>query len=364
MSLKSVVVLSAVLLGLAPGAFADDIFILATGRRDPRIYAIDFKEALKPQNNNTPNAIVARSKTALDRLDGRPLGDPANIVLSEDGKTAFVVNHHGAIDNAEFTQHGGRGNIAIMDVKKMLQRKNDDTAEALDRHVDGGHFGAVGLVLLDDLFVVGNAESHLTEDGGNRVTFVDRKTGSLRGEVELLQNQSEGGKAQSRSLYGDLEKRIAALETLGGVGAPGAGPAAGSALPSAGGVAAGSEQALYDSAFNALKGADYPKAIANFRAFLTSYPTSPLASNAQYWLGEAFYVTREYDAAVQAFRKVVTDWPDSRKAPDALVKVGFTQAAQGKNAEARTTLEDVARRFPGTEAAQLASERLKRLPGR
>jgi tol-pal system protein YbgF len=195
---------------------------------------------------------------------------------------------------------------------------------------------------------------------------IDRLQGevrSLRGDVELLQNQSEGGKAQSRSLYGDLEKRIAALETLGGVGTPGAVSAAGpgTALPpvSAGG---GGEQAMYDAAFNALKGSEYPKAIASFRAFLTAYPSSPLASNAQYWLGEAFYVTREYDSAVQAFRKVTTDWPDSRKAPDALVKVGFTQAAQGKNAEARTTLEEVTRRFPGSEAAQLASDRLKRLP--
>jgi hypothetical protein len=40
-------------------------------------------------------------------------------------------------------------------------------------------------VLLKDMFIIGNAESHLTEDGGNRITFVDRKTGSLRGEVEL-----------------------------------------------------------------------------------------------------------------------------------------------------------------------------------
>jgi tol-pal system protein YbgF len=194
---------------------------------------------------------------------------------------------------------------------------------------------------------------------------IDRLQGevrSLRGDVELLQNQSEGGKAQSRSLYGDLEKRLAALETLGGVAASGAVSGAGPAQPPVGAAASGGEQALYDSAFNALKGAEYPKAIANFRSFLTAYPSSPLASNAQYWLGEAFYVTREYDSAIQAFRKVATDWPDSRKAPDALVKVGFTQAAQGKNAEARATLEDVTRRFPGSEAAQLASDRLKRLP--
>jgi tol-pal system protein YbgF len=185
----------------------------------------------------------------------------------------------------------------------------------------------------------------------------------LRGEVELLQNQSEGGKAQSRSLYGDLEKRLAALETLGGVGAGVAGPGTtGAPIAAPPAVGGAGEQGTYDAAFNALKGADYPRAIASFRSFLSAYPSSPLASNAQYWLGEAYYVTRSYDEAVVAFRKVVTDWPDSRKAPDALVKIGFTQAALGRNAEARATLDDVVRRFPGSDAAALASDRLKRLP--
>jgi hypothetical protein len=72
-----------------------------------------------------------------------------------------------------------------MNIQKMIKRRHDNTADALERHVDSGHFGSVGLVLLKDMFIIGNAESHLTEDGGNRITFVDRKTGSLRGEVEL-----------------------------------------------------------------------------------------------------------------------------------------------------------------------------------
>src|SRR5215813_14231628 len=82
-------------------ALARETFILATGRRDPRIYAIDFNAALKSQNPS-PNAIISRSKVLPDRLDGTPLGDPANIVLSADKRTAYVVNHHGAINNAEF----------------------------------------------------------------------------------------------------------------------------------------------------------------------------------------------------------------------------------------------------------------------
>jgi DNA-binding beta-propeller fold protein YncE len=185
MKLANFIIASGLLLCLAQEVLADNTFILATGRRDPRIYAIDLEQALKPKNNNTPNAIVSRSKVALDRLDGRPLGDPANIVVSEDRKTAYIVNHHGSVDNNEFMQHGGRGNISVMTIRKMVRRQNDDTAEALVRHIDSGHFGSVGLVLLPDMFIIGNAESHLTEDGGNRITFVDRRTGSLRGQVEL-----------------------------------------------------------------------------------------------------------------------------------------------------------------------------------
>jgi len=195
-----------------------------------------------------------------------------------------------------------------------------------------------------------------------RMDSLQSEIRTMRGEVELLQNDSQGGKSQSRALYGDLEKRLAALETLSGVGgaapAPGAAPsAAGSALPPAGG-----EQAAYDAAFGALKGGDYPKAIGGFKSFVATYPQSGLASNAQYWLGEAYYVTREYPSAITAFQKVTSEWPDSRKAPDALVKIGFTQAALGKNADAKATLEDVLKRYPGTDAAQLAADRLKKLP--
>src|SRR5215470_5352773 len=115
-------------------AQAKQRFVLATGRRDPRIYAIDLEQALKPKNNDTPNAIVSRSLVNPRRLDGTLLGDPANIVLSEDGKTAFVMNHHGGVVNAEFLQHGGRANIAVMEVRKMVQREMDDTDAALEHN--------------------------------------------------------------------------------------------------------------------------------------------------------------------------------------------------------------------------------------
>jgi tol-pal system protein YbgF len=179
---------------------------------------------------------------------------------------------------------------------------------------------------------------------------------SIRGEVELLQNETQGGKTQSRNLYGDLEKRLAALETLGGVGgaaaAPGATPAP---------LSGGSEQATYDAGMAALRGGNYDKAVATFREVVTNYPTSDLAPNAQFWIGESYYTKGDLESAITAYRKVLADWPASRKAPDAMVKLGFSLSDLKRTGEARTTLEEVVRKYPGTPAAQLATDRLKRL---
>ena len=98
------------------------------------------------------------------------------------------------------------------------------------------------------------------------------------------------------------------------------------------------EQAVYSQAFDALKAGSYSVAITGFKDFLSTYPTSPLAENAQYWLGEAYYVNRDYEAAAGAFRTVMRKWPDSRKAPDALLKLGYTQYEQKQYAAARATL--------------------------
>jgi DNA-binding beta-propeller fold protein YncE len=160
-------------------------YILAAGRRLPYLYVVSLDAMLDPANDRTNKAIVSRSKVAADALDGRLLGDPANLVVSEDHRTVYVVNHHGAIDNARFRQHGGRGQIAVLDTEDLLAPRNDGTANALRRHMDAGGFGALGLVLLPDLLAIATAENHLTEDGGNRITFVDRRSGSLRGAVEL-----------------------------------------------------------------------------------------------------------------------------------------------------------------------------------
>jgi tol-pal system protein YbgF len=139
---------------------------------------------------------------------------------------------------------------------------------------------------------------------------------------------------------------------------------AGSAGADSGGAGTSEEQRVYGQSFDALKAGSYSIAITGFKDFLTSYPASPLAENAQYWLGEAYYVTRDFDSASGAFKSVLSKWPDSRKAPDALLKLGYTQLAQNKAGEGRATLSQVVQKYPGTDAAKLAADRLSRTPGK
>jgi tol-pal system protein YbgF len=247
-----------------------------------------------------------------------------------------------------------------------------------------------------------------------RVDTLEADARTLRGEVEELQNANESLRKQQRDLYADLDKRLAAVENgtraaraaaagapqlsvevPGSVTSPGGGAdasagsmsagteasagSAGAASPSpasalsvavasaastagAGVGASPAEQSAYSQAFDLLKASNYPAAVTAFKGFLASYPLSELASNAQYWLGETYYVTRDFASALDAFQRVVRDWPASRKAPDALVKLGFTQAELKRYPAARSTLNLVLSQYPGTDAAKLAADRLTKLP--
>ncbi|HEY7997176.1 MAG TPA: tol-pal system protein YbgF, partial [Steroidobacteraceae bacterium] len=195
-----------------------------------------------------------------------------------------------------------------------------------------------------------------------------------QGRIEELEHSNEALAKQQRDLYADLDKRLGGNGTVAAPGG-GGGAAAGSAAGAAAGASAAAgatapadngpsstEQAVYAQAFDALKAGSYSVAITGFKEFLTTYPNSALAENAQYWLGEAYYVNHDYEAAGGSFRTVLKKWPDSRKAPDALLKLGYAQYAQKQYPAAKATLTDVTKKYPGTESAKLAADRLKRIP--
>ncbi len=201
----------------------------------------------------------------------------------------------------------------------------------------------------------------------------------LRGQIEVLNNESEQTQKRQRDLYIDLDSRLRKLE--GGPGAnvppapaapaPGRRPrrasGAGSrdrARPAAHGVgapaadAAAIEQRAYDVALDQFKAGNYAAAIASFNAFVKSYPKSPLAPSAYYWIGNSQFALKDYRAAIATQRQLIAAFPGNAKVPDALLNIATSQFELDDAAASRRTLEDLIAKYPQSEAAIKARQRL------
>jgi tol-pal system protein YbgF len=213
-------------------------------------------------------------------------------------------------------------------------------------------------------------------------TAMQEEIRDLRGKNEVLQHELKELKDRQRELYLDMDRRLQEIEASGtarsggAVVAPAAAGAAtvtvingdGKARTETAGPApvkantpTPAERDAYKQAFELLKQGRYDRSIGEFQAFLKQYPTSGYAANAQYWLGEANYVSKKYPQALKEFEKVITKYSDSSKVADARLKLGFTYYEMGNWDQARKTLKDLAKDESGTSIGRLAEKRLKRM---
>ncbi|NII52829.1 tol-pal system protein YbgF [Luteibacter sp. SG786] len=219
----------------------------------------------------------------------------------------------------------------------------------------------------------------------NQVNDLQQQLAQLQGQIEELQHQNQQLQDSQKAQYADLDSRLGRIEKGGasqGQAPAAQAPAPGSSAPSAAPAAAqpasaatpaqapagaapahadADQQAAYDAAFKSLRAGDYVSASRGFRDFLVKYPDSPLAPNAYYWLGESYYVTMNYPVAIEAFQRLVKQYPQSDKVSDGLLKVGYCQIELKQQDAAVATLKQVTAKYPGTKAAGLAQERLRRL---
>ncbi|MGB8377832.1 MAG: tol-pal system protein YbgF [Rhodanobacteraceae bacterium] len=243
----------------------------------------------------------------------------------------------------------------------------------------------------------------------NQVQALQSQVQALQGQIEELRHQVDESRQRAKDQYIDLDSRIGRLEGRAAgtaaasapvaaadrhltdidLGAVPAAPVAGAGAPTPPGTSenpadatepanpaspenpdldAGAapndetvEKAAYDDAFAALKDGRYAESARRFQSFMDDYPSSSLSGNADYWLGESYYVTQNYRIALQTFENLLQRYPDNQKAPDALLKVGYCQYELKQWDDARATLTEVTRKYPGTTVARLAEGRLRAL---
>jgi len=126
-------------------------------------------------------------------------------------------------------------------------------------------------------------------------------------------------------------------------------------------VATKYQKETYQAAFAKMK--ESPTAGTRaFEEYIKMQPESPLAANAQYWIGEIKYSHNNYKGAIQEFVKVLQKHKYSDKAPDAAIKLGYSFYALKNWVYARRTFEDILKYFPENEnAVDLAKKRLAKL---
>jgi tol-pal system protein YbgF len=244
---------------------------------------------------------------------------------------------------ALFDDEEARKRIAATNVRiDQLQKDLDERVSQLERQLKSG--------ALVDL--------------ANNVEALKSDVAKIRGQIEVLTYELEQSQKRQRDLYVDLDARMRKLE-----GGPGPSTDAAPADAPAGGATAGgstaapvastaAEQRAYDAALDQFKRGDFQGAITGFTAFVKTSPKSALAPSAQYWIGNAHFARKDYKAAIASQRQLLLAWPDSPKVPDALLNVASAQSELGDNAAARRTLEELIGKFPQSDAAAKAKQRL------
>jgi tol-pal system protein YbgF len=242
---------------------------------------------------------------------------------------------------------------------------------------------------------------------------LQRDLQKLRGDLEVQNHTIEDLQRSQREQYLDIDRRLRVLEggqAAGPAAAPGVAPGTAAAPPAgtpAGSAGAGAppakrfdfspgggsapagnnvggmpvtdmqlapsegtappagnpadEKSEYESALAILRDGRYSDAALAFKQFISNHPTGSYTDNAYYWLGETYYVTRDFDQAQATFRELTTRFPQSPKVADSHLKLGFIDYEKKDWKAARSELENVVNTWPTSTAARLASERLARM---
>ncbi len=130
------------------------------------------------------------------------------------------------------------------------------------------------------------------------------------------------------------------------------------AVPLIPGVPGITPTSAFNLAYNDYLNGRYDLAVTGFHRFLKDFPSTTLAPNAHYWLGESYYNLKDYVRAMQAFERVVKDYPGHEKVPSAFFKLGLSAAETGDIPRSREYLKQVIEKFSTSEEAKLAKNKL------
>lgn len=111
---------------------------------------------------------------------------------------------------------------------------------------------------------------------------------------------------------------------------------------------------FYRKSYDYFRSGKIDAAKDSFSRFIRAFPHHELSDNALYWMGECYYAEKDFVTAVKIFERVYREYQGENKAPDALLKLGYTYTSLGEKGKAREVLHRLVREYPRSEAANKA----------
>lgn len=216
----------------------------------------------------------------------------------------------------------------------VLERQVRTMQEAMDKN--SGQLNALITQIVDNVNAIRQAQSRTFEGSTSALQAVgglSEQIGSTNQRIDRVSEQL----AQLRRLVENLPK-----------------------LPTFEHITPGNPDQLFAAAYGDYSRGNYDLAISEFRQYVETYPTSEMADNAQYWIGECYYSKKQLNQAIAEFDKVVLLFPKGDKVPAARFKKAITLRELGQLDAARAEFSAIIRSYPRSNEAVLAKQELEK----
>jgi polar amino acid transport system permease protein len=124
-----------------------------------------------------------------------------------------------------------------------------------------------------------------------------------------------------------------------------------------------SAEELFDRGMESFRAGELGQAVLDFAEFTDKHRTHPLVASAHFWIGEAYFRSRDFEHAATEYQKAIDLAPAGERTPDALLRLGLALRSLRREDRAREVWARLVRDFPESEAA-LRARAVLRQPGR
>ncbi|MFY9609433.1 MAG: tol-pal system protein YbgF [Blastocatellia bacterium] len=214
----------------------------------------------------------------------------------------------------------------------VLERQVRTMQESLDRN--SGQVTALITQIVDNVSAIRQAQSRVAEGSTSALASVTGLGERLSATNERIDRLS-GQLAELKKLVENLPK-----------------------LPTFTTITPGNPDQLFAAAYGDYSRGNYDLAVSEFRQYVETYPSSEMADNAQYWIGECLLSKKQYNEAIAEFDRLLMLFPKGDKVPGSRFKKGVALMELGQSDAARAEFTALIKLYPKSNEATLARQQL------